>query len=187
MRKWLIPVLLCLLFISACNTSFDQTTSIYFNDPDLRVEADTLYYYADKLFNGTIISSIDSSKNELVKEVRAGLLHGRLKEWTPDQVLKTDKRFVGGREDGTQKGYHTNGNLSYSYTCRDGRRVGDYYEYYPSGTLQIQQFYKNGLMIKNKIVNIDGTVIANYVLRDGRYYGPMGSANCISVLNENYE
>jgi len=184
----LMLMLLTLLMMSSCSmekTPATKGTTIFFNNPDLMIHSDSTHLLNDKLFTGTIISSTKPGKNELIKEVKNGKLHGQHKVWTAEQVLRTDKSYINGLEHGSQKGYHTNGNLSYAYSAKNGKRVGEYQEYYPNGTLQIERFYEAGVQVSNKIVGIDGKVIANYVLKDGRYYGPLGSSNCISVLNEN--
>ena len=42
--------------------------------------------------------------------------------------------------------YHENGALSNRYTMRDGRRHGEYAEWYSDGKLKTQIYYNNGLM-----------------------------------------
>lgn len=81
-------------------------------------------------------------------------------------------------------GFHENGNLSYQYYIVEGKRDGVYKEYYPSGDLQIERLYSLDTIVSEKIKDINGKILVNYVIRDGRYYGLLGSSSCMSVFNE---
>ncbi len=83
------------------------------------------------------------------------------------------------------KGFHENGKLSYQYYTVEGKRDGLYKEYYPTGDVQIERLYNLDTIVSEKINDINGKILVNYVIRDGRYYGLLGSSSCMSVLNEN--
>lgn len=170
---------------SSCNSNGHSEPFIFYNNQNLDMSSDSIYYLAGSLFSGTIISSTVENKNEKSYSILNGKLHGSFLEWTPEQhILKTDKSYLAGKEHGRQRGYHYNGNLSFSYNAVNGKREGLYQEFYPSGNLHIEKIYKEGKQVSNKIKNPQGAVIANYVLKNGRYYGLMGSSSCISVLLE---
>lgn len=145
------------------------------------------YYYLDnQLYTGVIYQDNPGLPLVVKKEFQVvkGLKNGYSREWMLDQVIRTEKQFVAGKEDGKQKGYHTNGNLSYEYTVVDGKKEGRYIENYPSGQLHIESTYEQDRIIAKKILDISGVTLTNYVIRDGRYYGFLGTSGCINVLNE---
>ena len=119
--------------------------------------------------------------------VKDGLYHGLFTEKYNNGQLRSQLNYAHGVMHGAQQGWHYNGQLSYSYKAKKGTPVGEYKEYFPSGQLQINKRYEAGKVVKNKIYNIDGRVIANYLIKDGRTYGLMGSSTCITVLNEKEE
>jgi len=115
-------------------------------------------------------------------ELKDGLVDGRLEEWYSDGTKRTERSYDMGFENGAQQGWHSIGNLSYVYQSLNGLRIGPYVEYYPSGDPQIISDYDNGFEYKKKVYDINGTVLVNYEIRDGRYYGLLGSSSCISNL-----
>lgn len=78
--------------------------------------------------------------------------------------------------------YHDNGNVASQYFLVDGKREGLYQEYYPSGKTQIERNYHADTIHSEKIIDINGKVLVNYVKKKGRYYGLLGSSSCISVF-----
>ena len=182
MKVYILYVLV--ISISITLASCDRGNVIVSLEDSSLVVTDSIHTYEGKLFDGTILSDPVDSKLTAQYQVRKGQYHGSYKEWYAKAQLKTDKHFKKGIEHGVQKGYHHNGNLSYEYRCSDGLRNGTYVEYFPSGKLQIQRQYENGSEVKNKVLDFDGKVLAHYVIRDGNYYGQLGSSNCISVINE---
>lgn len=82
------------------------------------------------------------------------------------------------------KGYHDNGNLARHYYLKDGKREGVYREYYPSGKIQIERNYQSDSIISEKITDINGKILVNYVIKNGHYYGLLGSSSCLSVYHD---
>ncbi len=82
------------------------------------------------------------------------------------------------------EGFHSNGNLSFSYYTQDDKREGQYQEFYPNGKLQIQREYLQDTVIAEKILDINGKVLVNYRIRNGEYYGILGSSSCFNVFSE---
>ena len=78
--------------------------------------------------------------------------------------------------------YHDNGKVASKYFLLDGKREGLYQEFYPSGKIQIERTYHADSILSQKITDINGKILVNYVRRDGRYYGLLGSSSCISVF-----
>lgn len=147
------------------------------------IRVENLYYHSEELFSGKA-SLISDDKMELGNvEIDNGKLNGLVLEWFPDGAKKTRKVFKEGFEDGIQKGWHTTGFISYEYEAEQGKILNVYKEYFPNGNMQIEKKYEDGVEVANKILNLNGKVIANYVLKNGRYYGLMGSGNCVTVTN----
>lgn len=82
------------------------------------------------------------------------------------------------------KGYHDNGNLAQHYYLKDGKREGVYKEYYPSGKIQIERHYQSDSILSEKITDINGKILVNYVIKKGNYYGLLGSSSCLSIYHD---
>ncbi len=165
MRAILVIAHCIILFFISCKDSLNQSSDtipeIYVSIDDSKLNfQDSIYYLNNQRFSGYLTNKKNANK-----------------------FLYT---YLNGLQNGEQKGWHTNGNISFDYMCKNGKRIGDYKEYYPNGKLQIQRWYEEGQIIKNKILDLNGVVIANYTKRNGRYFGLMGSSSCIT-LNENTE
>ena len=130
---------------------------IYADDPLLKIENE-IYFYKGELYSGMIETS-QASPTKRIYSISNGLQHGK------------------------QIGWHTNDHLSFKYYCINGRRHGKYLEYYPIGKLQIQAEYKLGEELSRTIWDLNGRTIVNYVIKDGRFYGLLGSSDCLSVFN----
>jgi len=177
--------LLCLLSLFVCcKNKTRDTNRIIISDPLLTI-SDSLYSYKDKAYTGLIVSESNDKQTKVKLPIYKGQIDGLFQEWFADGTLKTTKSYRRGKEHGEQKGFHHNGLLSYSYTAHKNHRTGLYQEFYPNGQLQIAKEYKKGEVVKTKILTIDGQVIANYLIKDGRTYGPIGSQDCISVVKAN--
>ena len=147
-------------------------------------QVDGVILYEGETYTGELDNKLLNNKIKASVSVVDGLLHGTLSEFYNNGQLRTKKIFSKGYENGSQKGWHSTGELSYDYKALRGVRDGLYQEYYPNGKLQVESFYENGIETKRKIKDIEGDVIVNYEIKDGRYYGLLGSSSCITVYED---
>lgn len=84
-----------------------------------------------------------------------------------------------------RESFHENGNTSVYYAYDKKMDGGLYKEFYPNGNLQIERQILNGEIESEKIIDINGKVLVNYVIRDGEYFGLLGSSACFNVFSEN--
>lgn len=183
-------VLLLLAFFSgliSCQDTLQTNMQKYSYDEVTK--QDGIYYKNGKPITGIITN--DKPIAPLIQKeefsVREGLLDGTLRQWIGGGVLRMEKNYRDGLEAGVQRGYHTNGKLSYLYEAKAGEKEGSYKEYYPSGLLHIEMNYLQGKIIGKKILDRNGVTLTNYKIKEGRYYGLLGSSSCINVLNEDNE
>lgn len=151
---------------------------------DALSQKDGIYLYNDIVYTGDLNNGKLDHKIKASVQLLDGLLHGFLKEVYADGQKRTLKEYRNGYEHGPQQGWHSNGGLSYHYEANRGVRQGLYQEYYPNGNLQVESFYTDGVETKRKIKDIEGDIIVNFEIRDGRYYGLLGSSVCITVFED---
>ncbi|MDA0683660.1 MAG: hypothetical protein O3A57_04465 [Bacteroidetes bacterium] len=111
--------------------------------------------------------------------------------------------FIGGRKDGIERSVGPDGSLRHQREWAKGLRQGVFRAWWPDGTLKTEQTYRNDLLDgglsewfadgtparrfsynagkeegPQKMWFEDGSIRANYVVRDGRRYGSIGTKGC---------
>ena len=81
--------------------------------------------------------------------------------------------------------YHSNGNKATETSILDGMKDGLYKEWFPNGNLQLERKYHKGEIIAEKLLTIEGEVIKNIVIKDGRKYGLLFSSFCVNGVARN--
>jgi len=99
-------------------------------------------------------------------------------------IVIQEHTYQQGRQAGTQKTYHMNSKLATITNLVNAQQHGVYKEYYPSGELHIEAIFDKDSIIAKRILDPEGRTVANYVIKGGRYFGLLGSKECISVINE---
>jgi len=96
-------------------------------------------------------------------------------------IPATERRYVGGVEDGRHRGWWPNGRPRFDYTYAHGLMTGRALEWFPSGRPYRDFHYAAGHESgRQRMWFADGTLRANYEVRDGRRYGLMGSKGCVT-------
>ncbi len=78
------------------------------------------------------------------------IMHGEFKEYDAQGKLHFEAMYTEGKLDGSETGWHPNGQCWWKATNNDGRRDGEWNVWYPSGKLRTQATYEQG-NIKGKM------------------------------------
>lgn len=114
--------------------------------------------------------------------------------------------FVNGKEDGEWRAYFSNGTLMEKRVYKSGKKTGIYTAWWPNGKERLLYHFENGeyegsckdwsengvlLSEMNYSKGYEagsqrqfyenGKIKANYVMKDGRRYGLLGTKNCVNV------
>ena len=126
-----------------------------------------LYHNGDTAFTGTYIN---------------GKEDGIFNYWFENKQIKETRNFKNGRQAGEAKGWWPNGQQKFSYHFFNDVYEGNVKEWGSSGTLYRVMHYKNGQEEGGQKLWYDnGQLRSNYVIKDGRRYGLLGTKNCINV------
>lgn len=82
---------------------------------------------------------------------------------------------------------HSNGHLASEYFTNNGVKDGKYTEWFPSGGIQIEREYDMGNITSEKLYTLEGEIIKNIVIKDGRKYGLLYSSFCVNGVAKNPE
>jgi antitoxin component YwqK of YwqJK toxin-antitoxin module len=148
------------------------------DDPELSLRQDSLYHHGQP-FTGMVVSLRNPGDTISVGSWKNGVEDGRHKVWHTSGTPSEERYFVNGRKTGTHRGWFPDGNPSFVYEFTAGEHHGKAEEWYPNGQ-QYRIFnynagYEEGLQ---RMWREDGSLRANYAVRNGRRYGLIGLKLC---------
>lgn len=141
-----------------------------------------LLYYDGSLFSGytfeTYAEGVLKSRTRWVN----GKRQGKSTKWYENGIIKEVRSYENNRKNGKHLGYYPDGTKRFEYHFLDSQYHGCYREWYPDGSPSALRFYKFGVEDGlQKMFEADGSIRANYVVKDGYRYGLVGSRNCITT------
>lgn len=180
-RKVFIAVAFCPLI--ACNhtTDFAHVRIKTVNESELLTHGG-ITYKATKPFTGKAFELNKVGDTVLIESYYNGKLNGNRKLWFTKGKLMEHRFFKNGKKQGLHELFWPNGKLKAQLNFLDGEYNGLVKEWYENGN-KFREFnydmgYENG---SQKMWRIDGSIYANYVVKENRIYGLSGRKNCRNV------
>lgn len=144
-----------------------------------------LVYLKDSLYSGYVTSHYANDSLQSKAGFINGKLEGKSVQFYEDGQLRESRFYAENRKVGLHLGYWPNGNKKFEYHFENGLHVGELNEWYVTGqpyrSFNYEKGQENG---SQKMWELDGTIRANYVVKDGHRYGLIGLKNCKSVTDE---
>lgn len=176
----------------ACE-SVKESDTLGFVIPELLVEITdvslskkaAIVYLGDSLFSGFLM---EYHSNESLAS-KAGYLNGKLQgeavQYYTDGQFKERRYYDVNRKTGYHEGFWPNGEKKFAYFFEKGIHEGALKEWYHTGEPFRFFNYETGKESgAQRMWALDGSLRANYVVKDGHRYGLIGLKNCKSVTNE---
>lgn len=89
-----------------------------------------------------------------------------------------------GRKEGTHRGWYETGKLRFEYHFNDDQFDGSYKEWFSDGKLFRNMNYEKGQESGiQQSWNPNGQLKMNYLIKDERRYGLLGTKNCKNVAD----
>ncbi len=139
------------------------------------------------LLNGVAFSGVQfllypNGDTAMLTPFLNGLQEGICKKWYPGKQPAEERLFIAGKKEGIHKGWWPNGQPKFWFEISNDVYTGDFKEWNNNGILIKQAHYKNGQEDgRQQLFFDDGTIKSNYVIRNGRRYGLLGTKNCTNV------
>lgn len=115
---------------------------------------------------------------------RDGLAEGWSLAWFESGKIRERRFWKTGRKHDTHLGWWENGEPRLELRFIDGEFEGVCREWHVSGQLASMRSYRRGMEDgTQRSWAADGSLVANYVVRDGRRYGTIGSRPCFTVMD----
>jgi len=158
-----------------------KTVPLHFinaHDSALFNHGDTVYYNK-QFFTGFSYSLYPTGDTEFVHSYFNGVEEGEQRDWYDNKQLSLKTFYINGQRQGRQQGWWPAGNPKFSDSTIDDKFEGEAREWNRAGLLYKLFHYKNGNEEGSERLWWDnGTVRANYVVRDGKKYGLIGLMLC---------
>jgi antitoxin component YwqK of YwqJK toxin-antitoxin module len=190
-----LQIILLLLFASSCKENMldfvshnkkeeTQKKNILLSSKDIFIE-DEVVYLKSKKYSGFIYELFANKKDSaLVAAYNNGLLNGMVKKWYPNNQVMEERNYSSGKKNGKQVSYWENGNKKFEFIANKDAYEGTLQEWASDGKLIHLANYVNGQEEgTQKLWYDNGKVRANYVMKNGKRYGLLGTKNCKNVSN----
>lgn len=121
----------------------------------------------------------------LSEEYINGLQDGVSKKWFTNGQLMEIRHFSNGKKNGRQTAYWENGHEKFEFTAKEDVNEGEMKEWNSDGNLIHRANYLNGQEEgSQQLWYNNGKIRANYVIRNGRRFGLLGTKNCSNVSDD---
>lgn len=183
------------MFFTACQDKtksnkeglvIDFIPDVYISISDSNLMRDGAHQlYKGEVFSGYLVDYFDPDSLKEKEGYLNGLREGNsIKYYTTGQV-KEKRNYHQNDKEGIHEGWWENGNRKFEYHFENGKNEGIAIEWYASGQLFKEFNYLSGKENgSQKMLEVDGKIRANYVVKNGHRYGLIGLKNCKSVSDE---
>jgi antitoxin component YwqK of YwqJK toxin-antitoxin module len=134
-------------------------------------------------FNGTLFTLFSNSKDTAaIENYLHGKEHGEWKKYYASHKIKEKRFFANGQKNGEYIAWWENGQKELQYFFKANEYEGTCKEWNETGFLNKIMNYKKGHEDSSQQWWYDnGKIKANYIIKDGRRFGLLGTKNCINV------
>jgi hypothetical protein len=141
--------------------------------------------FHDQPFTGGVFTlypgTTDSAR---IAIYQLGKEHGIWKKWYPGGKPEEIRRFDNGRKTGEYLAFWENGNKQMDYFFEEDEYQGNCREWNQEGILIKNMHYNRGYEEGVQQLFYDnGKTRSNYVVKNGRRYGLLGTKNCVSATD----
>ncbi|CAN5812926.1 hypothetical protein BH11BAC3_BH11BAC3_27850 [soil metagenome] len=168
--------------ITTSETSLIPDILISANDTSLYLMHDTLLLNSIT-FSGYLYQLYPNKKDTLsIEGYSKGVLNGISKKFYAGNQPMEYRVYLCGAKNGKQVSYWQNGNKRFEFNAKNDAYEGEFKEWSENGRLFHLAHFKNGQEEGvQKLWYDNGKLKANYVIRNGKRYGLLGTKNCTNV------
>ena len=134
-----------------------------------------------RAFSGDVL---DRSDPRYVQRVsyENGVRHGLARAWYSDGSLAYTRRFSKGLRQGEHLGFWPGGIPQFRHRYVDDLFEGEQASYYKNGMpLEVRHYHAGQEVGRQQIWAASGELSSNYIVKEGRRYGLVGSIDCVTV------
>ncbi len=145
--------------------------------------ANDVVFLDKEKFSGFIYDLAPNKKDTILLEGYInGKLNGVCKKWFSNKQLMEVRLYDNGKKYGKQVSYWANGNKRFEFIAKNDAYEGEMREWTFDGKLfHLANFVNGQEEGTQKMWYDNGKIRANYVIRQGKRYGLLGTKNCKNV------
>jgi antitoxin component YwqK of YwqJK toxin-antitoxin module len=168
----------------SCTSPLASESVLILEDTDQRFSTSVELVMLDKTaFSGRMYGFyLGSQDTAYISSYRNGLLHGTQLQFWENGFVKEQRFFDQGEKEGAYISWWPNGQKQFEYFFESGEYEGELKEWNSEGMLtrimNYEKGYESGVQ---KWWYDSGEIKANYVIKNGRRYGLLGTKNCTNV------
>ncbi|MEY3444268.1 MAG: hypothetical protein RLZZ519_2549 [Bacteroidota bacterium] len=157
---------------------------VAFDSTALHTRQDTLFQDQVK-FSGSVIALFPTTKDTAyVMPYQAGVLHGISRKWHRSGNLMEYREYANGKKNGPQISFWETGRPRFAFVAVNDGYEGELREWDAHGRLSHLGHFVDGQESgEQKMWYENGKIRSNYVMRNGRRYGLLGTKNCENVTD----
>lgn len=142
-----------------------------------------LIYKSQKPYSGYIFSFFPQTTDTMeVSGYYLGKEHGNWRKYSINKTKTESRFFVNGSKEGELKSWWPDGRKKLNYHFQNNEYEGNYKEWNYQGQLTLNLNYHKGYEEGvEQMFYDDGKVRANYIIKNGRRFGLLGTKNCTNV------
>jgi antitoxin component YwqK of YwqJK toxin-antitoxin module len=183
-----VILLISFTVLSGCNTNAPENampvSTFVLNKTEQQISMSNGLLFIDKrAFNGTLFTLYPKTKDTAaIENYLNGKEHGEWRKFYSSTKIKEKRFFTNGKKTGEYIAWWENGSKQLHYHFDADEYEGTCKEWSENGFLNRVMNYKKGHEDGHQLWWYDnGKIKANYIIKDGRRYGLLGTKNCINV------
>lgn len=152
------------------------------NDPHLKI-VNGILMESLQPFNGTLFTLFDGTTDTAeLAAYTGGREHGEWRKFYPGKIKREKRFFTNGQKTGEYIAWWPNGQKQLDYFFVADEYEGTCKEWNEAGMLTKIMNYKSGHEAGQQQWWYDnGKIKANYIIKDGRRFGLLGTKNCVNA------
>jgi len=177
-------LILCLaIFLISCQQTKNNGIENFINANELSITSTNGIKFAqNKPITGIVYALYPNKDTAYIKEFRVGKEHGTWKKYHDNGNLHEIRYYENGKKEGKFLAYWRGGELKLEYHFENDLYEGTNRVWNPDSTLiQEMNYHKGQEEGSQKVWYDNGKIKSNYVIKDGRRYGLLGTKNCTNV------
>ena len=136
-------------------------------------------------YTGFVYDTFDNGDTISVEFYKLGLKHGNWKKFYIGGSLKEVRVFNNGKKEGKYEGFYNDGSKNFSFNFYNDEYHGTNRIWAKDGQLIEELNYLNGYENgSQKVWYLNGKIKSNYVIKNNRRFGLLGTKNCINTSEE---
>lgn len=142
-------------------------------------------YSNNQLFTGKLVQISEQKDTLSIRFFLSGKKVGQWETFFSNGNLKEQRFFdENGKKTGEYSAYWENGQKKWSYIFQNDEYNGVCRDWNKDGKLIREMTYKNGHEDgPQKVWYDNGKIKSNYVVKDGKRYGKLGTKNCVTTTD----